>query len=208
MSRDHFRTTLLAAALAATGAAIALPISSQAAGTYGAMKPAGSGGTSAGTAKSSLSPGDRKFMTSAAEGGIAQVEFGTLAQRKGKAAASEVKQFGQQMVDDRSRADSDLRQIAEKKGIALPIQMDASSQREYDKLVKLSGAAFDREYMRLMVADHEKDIRAFQKAERSAKDTDLRTFAKDALPTLEENLKLAEFDQVAIKTEARSGAKS
>src|SRR6185437_3526113 len=92
---------------------------------------------------SSVSSGDHKFMEKAAQGGMAEVKLGQLAVEK--AGADQVKQFGQRMVDDHSKANDKLKQIASNKGVALPTEMDKSTQHEYDKLSKLSGADFDRE---------------------------------------------------------------
>ena len=69
-----------------------------------------------------------------------------------------VKQFGQRMVDDHSKAGEKLKAAASKDGITLPTSMDAKQKREMDELSSLSGAAFDRKYMDAMVEDHEKDV--------------------------------------------------
>ena len=88
-------------------------------------------------AKSSLSPADKRFIDKAAEGGMAEVELGQLATQK--AASEDVKKFGQRMVDDHSKADQQLKQLASTKGVTLPTTLDKSAQKEYDKLSKLSG---------------------------------------------------------------------
>src|SRR5947207_611368 len=81
----------------------------------------------------------------AARGGVGEVQLGQLAAQK--AQSDEVKQFGQRMVSDHSKANDKLKQVATQKNINLPTEMDSSSKREYDKLQKLSGAQFDREYV-------------------------------------------------------------
>ena len=112
------------------------------------------------------------------------------------------------MVDDHSKIDGELERLASGKGVALPIQMDTTSKREYDQLEKLSGGAFDRQYMKAMVSDHGNDIKAFRREETSARDADVRGFARKTLPALEEHLKLAKTDQVAVESETRSRGKS
>src|SRR5262249_31929647 len=142
-----------------------------------------------------LSLDDRKFLEEASHGGYAEVQLGKLAAQK--AQSKEVKDFGQRMVDDHSKANAQLQQLASKKGLTLPNEsdMDSSSRNEYDKLQKLSGADFDREYMRTMVSDHEKDVKEFQTQAESAKDPEIKSFAGSTLPTLEEHLRLAQSDQ-------------
>jgi len=195
MSSDKLRISTLSAGLVLIGA-LGLPLVSQAAGTS----------SSATVGKNSLSSSDRTFIEKAAQGGLAEVELGKLAAQKAENA--QVKQFGQQMTDDHSKANAKLEQIAANKGVTLPKSMDASSRREYDKLEKLSGAAFDREYMKTMVSDHEKDVKSFQSEEKSAKDADVKNFAETTLPTLEEHLKLAKSDHAAVASTAKSASKS
>src|SRR5689334_15410130 len=94
---------------------------------------------------------DSTFVTKAAQGGMAEVKLGNLA--KEKAESPDVKNFGQTMVTDHTKAGDELKQIASSKNITLPTDIDAKDQAKYDRLSKLSGAAFDRAYMRDMVAD-------------------------------------------------------
>jgi len=153
-------------------------------------------------AAKNLARGDRKFIEEAGQGGIAEVEMGKLAEQK--AQSKEVKDFAKRMVDDHSKANAELKELASKKSLTLPADMDSSSRREYDKLQKLSGADFDREYMKTMVSDHKKDVKDFQKQAKSTKDADIKSFTEKTLPTLEEHLKLAQTDEDAVKN-ARSG---
>lgn len=142
-----------------------------------------------GTATSSKSMGDTHFAKEAAQGGMAEVKLGQLAQDKGSNDA--VKSFGKRMVDDHSQANDKLKGIASQENVTLPTDISAKDQATYDRLSKLSGAAFDRAYARDMVKDHQTDIAEFQKEANSGKDSALKGFASDTLPTLQEHLKLA-----------------
>jgi putative membrane protein len=153
-----------------------------------------------------VSSGDRKFMEEAAKGGMAEVKLGQLAAEK--ASSPEVKQFGQRMVDDHSKANDKLKQIAANKGVQLPTDVDKSAQREYDKLSKLSGAEFDREYMDHMVSDHKKDVSEFKKQASKAKDADLKQFASTTLPTLEQHLNMARSAEQVAKNEGKTQTSS
>jgi putative membrane protein len=152
-------------------------------------------------AQAQLSSDDRKFIEKAAQGGVAEVKLGQLA--ADKATNSEVKKFGQRMVTDHSKANDKLMQIAKHKNITLPNGMDSSSQREFDKLSKLSGEKFDREYMKAMVSDHKKDVKEFQKEAKKATDSDLKNFAESTLPTLEDHLSLAKSAEEVAKHEGK-----
>jgi len=119
-----------------------------------------------------------------------EVQLGQLAAQK--ASDPDVKNFGQRMVDDHSKANDQLKQVASQKGITVPSSLPPSKQKDVDHMSKLSGAAFDKAYMSMMVKDHKKDVSDFQKASKSAKDSDVKSFASTTLPTLQDHLKMAE----------------
>jgi putative membrane protein len=91
--------------------------------------------------------------------------------------------------------------------VNLPTELDRSTEREMDKLNKLSGADFDREYMKHMVSDHKKDVREFKSEAKKAKDADVKQFASSTLPTLEQHLSLAQAAEKAATTEPKNAAK-
>jgi len=145
----------------------------------------------------SVPAADKAFVEKAAVGGMAEVQMGKMAQQKGS--SDQVKQFGARMVDDHSKANDELKQIASAKGIALPTDLDAKHKSKMDKMEKLSGAQFDRAYMDDMVADHKEDVAEFKKQASSGKDSDLKAFAAKTLPTLEDHLKMAQSTDAAVK---------
>jgi putative membrane protein len=132
---------------------------------------------------------DRAFVMEAGLGGLAEVELGRLAAQKGQSA--DVKKFGQRMVTDHSKVNAELEKLAASKGITLPKEMNAEQMAEHAKLAKLSGAEFDREYMTLMVADHDKDVAAFLDEAKDGSDPDIKSFAAKTLPTLQEHQRMA-----------------
>src|SRR4051812_26338967 len=147
------------------------------------------------------SGGDQMFVKEAAMGGMAEVELGRLASQK--ASSPEVKQFGERMVADHSKANDQLKPIAQQKNIEVPTQLTGKHKAEYDRLSKLSGAQFDRAYTQLMLQDHRKDVSDFRKESTSGKDSDVKNFATQTLPTLEEHLKMVQ--SMASGARATSG---
>src|SRR5581483_2793364 len=139
---------------------------------------------------SKLSAADKKFVRQAAEGGMAEVELGKLA--VDKAATQDVKQFGQRMVDDHTKANDQLKQVAENEGIKLPTVLSPTEKTEKERLSKLSGERFDQAYMTLMRKDHTKDVSEFRTESKSGHDPEVKNFAAQTLPTLQEHLKQAE----------------
>jgi len=185
------------ALLVATGAA-----SAQAAS--GAMS--GGANTASMQSAAKVSSADKSFVEKAAIGSMAEVQMGRLAQQK--AGSDQVKQFGTRMVDDHSKANDDLKQVASHKGITLPSDLDAKHKNKMAKLEKLSGAQFDRAYMDDMVADHKEDVAEFQKQSSSGKDGDLKGFASKTLPTLQDHLKMAQSTQAAVRNGGKTNASS
>jgi putative membrane protein len=159
---------------------------------------------SSGTSSAKLAPTDRQFIKKAAEGGLAEVELGKLASEK--AESSDVKQFGQRMVDDHTKANDQLKQVASEKGVTVPDKLSAKDAATKARLEKLSGKAFDRAYMRDMVTDHTKDVSEFRMESKNAKDPDVKNFASQTLPTLKDHLK--EAKSIAPKTGAKTAAPS
>jgi putative membrane protein len=123
-----------------------------------------------------------QFMTSAAQGGMMEVELGKLA--ASKAQNPEIKAFGQKMVVDHGKANDELKALAAKKNIELPKEMSGGMKAEVERLSKLSGAEFDKEYVSMMVDAHDEDVEAFETQAESAADPDVKAFAQKTLPVL------------------------
>ena len=151
-----------------------------------------------------LAPADRQFIKKAAEGGLAEVQLGQLATEK--ADSQDVKQFGQRMVDDHTKANDQLKQVASQKGVTVPDKLSPKDAATKARLEKLSGKAFDRAYMRDMVMDHTKDVSEFRMESKNAKDPDVKNFASQTLPTLQDHLK--EAKSIAPNTGAKTSQTS
>src|SRR5262249_32420393 len=149
-----------------------------------------------------LAAADSTFVTKAAEGGMAEVELGNLAKTNGS--NTDVKSFGEQMVTDHSKASDDLKTIASQKGITLPTSVNSKQKAEFNRLQKLQGADFDREYMKLMVSDHRTDVNEFKKESEHGSDPDIKAFASKTLPTLQSHLQMAESTDAKVKGEKSS----
>ena len=137
-----------------------------------------------------LSTSDAAFMTTAARGGLAEVEMGRLAQRNGRSAA--VKRFGQQMVSHHGQSNQEMVALAQQKQLTPPSTMGAEQQRIYDDLAKLRGSAFDRAYAQAMVRDHQEDLRAYQTEAQNGTDPDVKAFAARHVPLLQDHLRMAQ----------------
>jgi putative membrane protein len=112
------------------------------------------------------------------------------------------------MVDDHTKANDQLKQIAQQQGIQVPDQLDAKDAATKARLEKLSGKEFDRAYMHDMVMDHTKDVTEFKHEANSGKDSAVKSFAQQTVSTLEDHLKEAKniAPKVGAKSERGSGA--
>ena len=132
---------------------------------------------------------DAEFVKKAASSGLHEVELGRIAQRNAQSA--EVKKFGQMMEKDHSKANEELKQVAQTAGLQVPAMMMPKHQKEVEKFMNLKGGDFDREYMSHMVSSHEKGKAMFQQASTQAQNGAIKAFAAKTLPVIEHHLQHA-----------------
>lgn len=131
----------------------------------------------------------RAFLMKAAQGNMAEVQLGTLAAER--AMSDRVKQFAQRMVADHSKAQQELMDLAKQQNWALPTEVSDEQKKTHERLAKLSGEEFDREYMAHMVKDHEEDVAMYERGAAELQDAALKAYATRTLPVLREHLQQA-----------------
>jgi putative membrane protein len=179
------------AAVAAWAFTATLPAAAQSASSRGdqATETRSAAGKSDSAGKSSKA--DQRMMKDIAQANIAEIETGKLAQEK--ASKDEVKQFGKTMVDDHTKALSELQEIASKKGVELPTEPDAKHKATATALKALNGENFDKQYMSMAgLSDHKKTHEMLQKVQRNATDPDLKAYAAKTLPVVHGHLTTAQ----------------
>lgn len=151
----------------------------------------------------SVASADRTFMMKAAGGGMYEVAVSKLAAEKSTSPA--IKDYAQMLITDHTAANDQLKVLAASKGVNLPTDMPADKKAKIDALSKTSGATFDRAYIeKVGIADHQTDIKLFDNASRSAKDTDVKAWAGKTLPTLKDHLSEAQ----GLSKEGKQGSRS
>src|SRR5690349_17958625 len=145
----------------------------------------------------------KSFIKTAIEHNYAEIDVGKLAAEKGKSA--EVKQYGERMVKDHTEANQKAIAAAKQMGIDPPTSADMSHQATYLKLKILSGDSFDKSFAKGMLADHQKDVKEFQKE--SSKNDPAGQFAKETVPTLQEHLKMAQQLNQSLNGTTGSGSR-
>jgi putative membrane protein len=149
---------------------------------------------------------DEFFLRNAAEGSMAEVKLGQLAEEK--AESPEVKNFAKRMVEDHTKALEELKQIAAQEGINLPTDLSHKDAQTCERLANLSGPEFDRAYAQEMLKDHQKDISEFKRGEIAAQKPALKQFAQHELPTLQTHLELGQRMQAHVSREGLNKGKA
>ena len=124
-------------------------------------------------------------MMNAAKGGMMEVEWGKLAAQNGQNA--DVKKFGNRMVTDHSKANSELMALAKEEGVSLPAAKSPGKWKS------------DKDYMDMMVKDHQADLAEFQKEAQNGTDPDLKAFASKYSKVVQQHLDLAKQTQSKLK---------
>src|SRR6478752_7729721 len=165
-------------ATGATGSSsTTMPGAPQGAQAHTGAQPGGQADAHAGMPGMPMKVTASDFVAKASEAGTAEVELGKLASQKGTAPA--VRDFGQRMVTDHTKAGSELEAIAGRKSM-MP---NAEHKKALEDLRGKSGKEFDAAYAAQMVKDHNEAVALFTAAS-SLPDSELAGFASKTLPTL------------------------
>jgi putative membrane protein len=172
-------------------------------------KPSGQGQTRFVAVRESattLSEADKAFIREAGAGNLYEIDAGQKA--VAKATDNGVKTIGQRMIDDHTRLNNELTTFASSKGYNETPALTAMQHERLAKLDKLNGTAFDREFVKLGIKDHRKDIAKYDHEAAHAHDPGLRDWAGKSLPTLREHLTMFEDRGRALGVEKTTGAMS
>jgi putative membrane protein len=147
-------------------------------------------------ALSHISDADLAFLRGAQAGGEYEVTAGQKALIK--SSDPQVKSLAQQMVDDHTKANMQLNNLASRKGLPDTASMTADQLNLLSRLDSLSGTSFDREYLSQQAAAHQDAITKFENASINANDHDIRDWASATLPTLRDHLSMVQSRQQSL----------
>ena len=133
---------------------------------------------------------DNEFMITAAHSDQNEIQQSKMALAKGVTGMA--KDMANKMIADHTKSTADLKQIAAKKGVTLPTDMDAEHKAMAPAMEKLSGKAFEQQYIKQMVADHQKTANTMAAHQQMTKDPALQGFITKTLPVVESHLQMAE----------------
>jgi putative membrane protein len=153
--------------------------------------------------RSNLSGQEKNFVMDAARSSMAEKQLGDLAEQK--ASNDSVKNLAKEIKDEHTQSVEKLQQIASNKNVSFPSDLSRSDRTIVERLQKLSGEEFDKEYMKQTVKEHQKDVENYRQQAKNAKDADVKEYAQNTLPTLEQHLNRARQVSESIGVEERAG---
>lgn len=160
--------------------------------------------SSASAAASSPTAAEKQFLGDVVQGDNSEIALGGLALGRGSTVA--VRDYGFMLVTDHRKNKISAEDLAGKLGVTPPLDITPDAQAEAQKLLGLSGAAFDQEFASFMVADHTKVIAMFK--QQAGNKDDVGAFATKSLPVLEKHLKTAQSLESASSSSAASAPPS
>jgi len=135
---------------------------------------------------SNTGEGGAKFLVSAAEFSLEEIELGQLAQKN--SAMPDVIALGKMMEEDHTKALNDLKALAAQKQISIPATITDSGQNAFDNLKDKTGSDFDNDYCDMMVKGHKDAIGKFEKVSTNTEDADIQSWATIMLSSLRTHL--------------------
>ncbi|HEX8334477.1 MAG TPA: DUF4142 domain-containing protein [Segetibacter sp.] len=130
-----------------------------------------------------------EFLTEVATGVYKEVELSRLALQK--ASITKVREFAKNMITDYDKNIEGLKELAGRKNLQIVLEEDNELKEQIKKLAALEGVAFDREYIKMMVEDHEEDVEKFRKQVQKGRDIETKAFASGKLNILTHHLDMA-----------------
>ncbi|WP_404380539.1 DUF4142 domain-containing protein [Caenispirillum salinarum] len=145
----------------------------------------------------------KKFAEDAYVGNRLEIALGEAARQQ--AQNQQVKDFGQQMVQDHGEANKKLNPIIENLGIQAPTELPQDKQQTVDQMKQKQGQEFDKAYMQKMVEEHQKDVDLYKKNAEQLQNEELKSYAQNTLSTLEQHLQKAQQISQQVGAMAQSG---
>jgi putative membrane protein len=130
---------------------------------------------------------DSLFVSAAATGGQAEVSLAELGVQRAK--DSELRKLSQKFLDEHTKMNADLTNLATQKRIAVPRGIDARAAFCAQSLAGLSGEEFDRGYAKAQCMAHEGALAAFEAEANRGQDPDMKAWAAKNVSHIREHHK-------------------
>lgn len=173
------------------------PGQSEDASTAGARQGQGRSGHSQGQQSK-----DQKFVEFASTNNQFEIQAAKLAEQQ--ASDDQIKQMAKMIQQDHQQSSQKLQQAAQQAGVQVSQQLKPHQQAMLQELRQLQGDDFDKAWLYGQVAGHTKAVLKFRDASRDLRNPQLKQFASQTLPKLQQHLqqaqKMAQYDEASAQT--------
>jgi putative membrane protein len=138
-----------------------------------------------------VTPTTQDFVTMAANSDMLEIQSSQLASQRSD---SKDKAFAEHMIKDHTKTSNEMKSLVDsgKVKVNLPTKMDSAHEAKLDKLKKLDGKDFSKQYEDMQVSAHKDAVSLFERYGKGGDNAELKTFANETLPKLQEHLKMAQ----------------
>ena len=147
-----------------------------------------------------LTPAERDIAMKIEQSHLGEVDLARLA--KERTANKDVKDYAETLIKDHNKALNDIsNMLKEQKATpSAAVPKPTGTQDQMSKLQKMSGAEFDREFMSMMVQNHQKTLSDLNQSLTAVQNNDLKDYIKDLIPTVQKHLDRAMEIQKKLTT--------
>ena len=138
----------------------------------------------------SLSKVDKQFMITAAKTDMTEAHEGQMAENQ--ALRTDIKDFAKTLVKDHTKSYQRLTKLAAETGVSIPNGIDGAKDPTIQRLGRLKGDRFEREFARDEIAAHRQAIAIFKREASHGQNAEVKAYATEMIPVLEKHLHLAE----------------
>lgn len=130
------------------------------------------------------------FMVKATQAHLAEIDMARLAKLQSK--NERLKSYAGMVLHDHTDALADVTKLMKEKNVPEPKTFAAETKQDIARMSRLEGSEFDREFVNMMVSDHQKALELFRNTSASAHDTGVQDYADNMIPKLEKHLQKAQ----------------
>ncbi|MEV4186914.1 DUF4142 domain-containing protein [Streptosporangium canum] len=139
-------------------------------------------------AQPDLNEQDKKFLVQLHRVDLTEIQAGNLAQRR--STDRSIIDLGKVLVDNHTKLDENVRQVAQKAGVPLPEDPNANQRQQLADLSRLTGQVFDNAWLAVMITGHRQTLDRLDQELSDGSSPEVKKLAEDARPVVREHLNM------------------
>jgi putative membrane protein len=140
---------------------------------------------------------DADFLVKAVAANMAEIKLAQLGTEK--SGNAEIKALGRQLEKDHNQILSDLRNLADKRGVTLPNVITEEDSTEIEDLRKEKLVDFDKKWLKELEDRHKSSLKSYKDCAEDARDVELQNLANQHIVTIESHHHMIEKQLEKIK---------